>query len=66
MVAGFEGQKQVMISHINSHFKDFETKSGEMKVSIDQSDTVLKQSVSDMNQIVDGVLKGCLRKARAN
>ena len=25
--AGFEGQKQVMISVINAHFKDFETKS---------------------------------------
>ena len=62
LVAGFEGQKQVAISDINAHFKDFETKSGEMKVLIDQSDTVLKQSVSHMNQIVDGVLKGVYEK----
>ena len=41
LVAGFEEQKRVMIGEISAHFEVLETKSGEMKVLIEQSDTVL-------------------------
>ena len=34
LVGGFEDQKRVMINEIDAHFRDFEIKSGEMKVLI--------------------------------
>ena len=34
LITGFDEQKRVMIGEINAHFRDFETKSGEMKVLI--------------------------------
>ena len=57
LITGFEEQKRVMIGEIDAHFRDFDTKSGEMKVLIGQSETVLQQSLVQMNQIVDGALK---------
>ena len=44
LVGGFEDQKRVMITKIETHFRDFETKSGEMKVLIGQLESVLQQS----------------------
>ena len=49
LITGFEEQKRVMIGEIDAHFRDFETKSGEMKVLIGQSESVLQQSLVQMN-----------------
>ena len=49
---------RIMIGEIEAHFRDFATKSGEMKELIGQSGSVLQQSITRMNQIIDGSLRG--------
>ena len=53
LITGFDDQRRVMIGKIDAHIRDFETKSGEMKELIGQSESVLQRS---LNQ-VDGALK---------